>query len=145
MARHDTWSYAHRMIDIRRGVTRTVVVTKRWAIKVPQIRTHGNGLAGALWSLARGILANLSELAWRRSIGVCPVYRSLAGGLINIYPRCEPVGHDPSPQDYRSTGYIGPADKSRSNVGYLNGRLVFVDYDQEWNDSPPCVHIRHSS
>jgi hypothetical protein len=133
------------MIHIRRGVTRTVLITRRWAIKVPQLKGHDKGLPGVLWSLARGLLANLSEQKWSHTPGVCPVRWSIAGGLINIYPRCEPIDHEPTPEEYESTGYFGPADKSRSNVGHLNGKLVFLDYDQEWNDRPPCIHIESTS
>lgn len=75
------------MITIRRGITRTVLLAGRWAIKVPSHRAHGDGIRGVLWSITRGIQANFSEAEWSTSPGVCPVRWSIAG-LVNVYPRC---------------------------------------------------------
>jgi hypothetical protein len=130
-------------MKIRRGLTRTVILTRRWAIKLPSLRSHGDGAQGALWSLTRGIAANLSEAEWSGSSGTCPVRWSMAG-LVNVYPRCAEPEHEPTDEDYTATGYIGPTDKKRSNVGVLNGQLVFLDYDQSWNDRPPCMHVTRS-
>jgi hypothetical protein len=122
-----------------RGVTRTVFLVGRWAVKVPRLSSHDDGVGGVFWSLCRGLLANLSERRHSHTSGVCPVLWSLAG-VVNVYPRCLPVEHEPTEQEYTDTGYFGPADKKQANVGYLDGRLVFLDYDQEWNDRPPCNH-----
>lgn len=112
----------------REGVTRTVFLIGPWAIKVPSLRTHGLGFSVLLWSFCRGILANQSEAQWSGIDGVCPVRLSLAG-LINIYPRCEPVEHYLG--DYAD---IGPSmlplgDCKPQNLGLLHGRIVWVDYD----------------
>ena len=115
------------------------MLTRRWAVKVPRLASHGDGLTGVLWSVARGLSANLSELAHSRTPGVCPVRWSLAG-LVNVHPRCAPVEHEPTEAEYTATGHIGPSERKRANVGLLNGKLVFVDYDQSWNDPPPCAH-----
>lgn len=128
------------MIGIRRGLTRTVLLTRRWAIKVPRMASHDDGLAGVLWSLARGVSANLSEREKSDRRGVCPVRWSLAG-LVNVYPRCEEVDHEPTEEEYAAIGYLGPTDKGPDNVGYLDGRMVFVDFDESWNDQPPCRHL----
>lgn len=120
---------------IERGITRTVFITRRWAIKVPSSRANGNGVRGVLWSLTRGVQANLSELEWSGSPGVCPVRWSLAG-LVSVYPRCESVDPD-LVVDFQSIGCLGPADKKHQNLGWLDGRIVFVDYDMSWND---CAH-----
>lgn len=128
------------MIQIRRGITRTVFLIDCYAIKVPSLRSHGSGLAGVLWSFARGISANLSEREWSGQQGVCPVSASLAG-LVNIYPRCEPVMHNPTDAEYAAIGFVGPTDRKPGNVGLLGGRMVWIDYDQNWNDRPPCQHV----
>lgn len=127
------------MITIRRGLTRTVVLTRRWAVKLPRTATHGEGVAGMLWSLARGVSANLSEREWSGSPGVCPVRWSLFG-LVNVYRRCVPVAAEPTERQYADTGFVGAADKKAANVGMLDGVMVFLDYDQSWNDRPPCAH-----
>jgi hypothetical protein len=126
--------------QVRRGITRTVYLTRLWAIKTPSLRSHGTGVAGMLWSLCRGVLANLSEREWSGSPGTCPMRWSLAG-LVNVYPRCEHVTEDLSDAEYEAIGFLGPADKNPHNVGVLDGRLVWVDYDMSWNDRPPC-HTR---
>jgi hypothetical protein len=130
------------VITIRRGITRTVVLTGRYAVKLPSLRSHGQGLAGVLWSLARGLSANLSEREWSGTPGLCPV-RWSAAGLVNVYPRCEPVVHELAEEEYAAiTGSPGPMDKKPQNVGVLDGQLVWLDYDYNWNDRPPCVHVR---
>lgn len=122
---------------ICRGVTRTVILTRHWAIKVPSLRAYNNGPRGVLWSVTRGIQANLSEAEWSGTPGTCPVRWTLAG-LVNIYPRCTPVDHDPTVEEYEATGFLGPTDQKPGNVGYLNGLLVWIDYDQSWNDCLAC-------
>jgi len=124
-------------MQVKRGLTRTVLLIGRWAVKVPSFRSHGQGLSGVLWSFCRGVLANHSEILWAEEPGVCPLKWSVAG-LINVYPRCGPVTWDP---DYDAIGFTGPTDRKRANVGMLDGRMVWVDYDMNWNDRPPCQHV----
>jgi hypothetical protein len=50
---------------IRSGITRTVLLVGRWAVKVPSVRgVHPGGVRGRLASLATGLLANQSEHTW---------------------------------------------------------------------------------
>jgi hypothetical protein len=119
-------------VQVHRGITRTVLVTGRWAVKFPSFRAYGHGLRGVLWSVTRGIQANLSELAWSDSPGVCPVRWSLAG-LVNVYPRADRVP-DGAHIDWDAIGFLGPADRKEPNVGRLAGRLVMIDYDMSWAD-----------
>ena len=118
---------------VHHGMTRTVLLVGRWAIKLPSLRSYGDGPAGVLWSVTRGIQANLSEREWSGSPGTCPVVWS-AAGVVNVYPRCDPVMAEPTDAEYAATGVLGPVDKKRQNVGWLAGRLVWVDYDMSWND-----------
>ncbi len=128
--------------SVRRGITRTVVLTRRWAIKLPSLRAHGLGPRGVLWSLTRGIQANLSEAEWSGTPGTCPVRWTLFG-VINVYPRCGEVRALPSEQELADIGFLGPIDRKPPNLGYLNGKLVWIDYDMSWNDKPPCLHALH--
>jgi hypothetical protein len=132
------------VIEIRRGITRTVILIDCYAIKIPSLRAHGNGLAGILWSFARGISANLSEREWSGQPGLCPVSASLAG-LVNVYPRCEPIMRELADEEYDAIGFIGPTDRKPQNVGLLGGRPVWIDYDNSWNDRPPCAHLGEAS
>lgn len=120
---------------IHRGITRTVLLVGRWAIKVPSLRTHGHGLAGALWSWCRGVLANQSESEWSGH-GTCPVLWTWAG-LISVYPRCAPAP-ELTDAEYDAIGLPGPMDRKPQNVGYLHGELVWLDYDMNWNDCRRC-------
>lgn len=120
------------MIEIRRGITRTVILTRKWAVKVPSLRSYGRNLRGAIWSITRGIQANLSEAEWSNSPGVCPVRWSWLG-LINVYPRCELLSPG-ADVDYDAIGALFPSDKKPENVGLLNGQLVWIDFDCSWND-----------
>lgn len=120
----------------RRGITRTVLLTKRHAIKFPSLRGGSRGPRAFLWSLTSGIQANLSEWEWSGMPGTCPVKFS-AWGLVNVYPRCEPVA-DGTEVDYDSIGFNYATDRKPDNVGYLDGRLVWVDYDMSAGDCTDC-------
>jgi hypothetical protein len=140
------------VLTIRRGVTRTVILTRRHAVKVPSLRAYGGGIAGALWSICRGILANQAEAEWWRNADsktrtmLCPVRWSLAG-VVNVYPRCEPFEANDEQQLAMFDGNWrpldpdpAPGDEKPDNYGWLteNGarRLVRVDYDMNWNGCP---------
>jgi hypothetical protein len=120
----------------RRGITRTVVLTRRYAIKLPSLRGGSRGPRSFLWSLTSGIQANLSEWEWSGMPGVCPVLFS-AWGLVNVYPRCELLADD-AVVDYDAIGFPYRTDNKPDNVGYLDGRLVWVDYDMSSENCPSC-------
>lgn len=103
-------------VRVERGVTRTVLLVGRWAINLPRATRSGHGV---LWSLAHGVLANLSERHWSGWDGVCPVRWSLAG-LVNVYPRCQPAALPPgfdyiaSPGPGDGTTLASPEPSSRA-------------------------------
>ena len=123
---------------VRRGITRTVWLTRHHAIKVPSLRRYGRGRGGVLWSICNGILANQSEHRWwinSHDPALCPCLHSWFGGIVNVYPRCDPIGDDyagpwPEPQ------WPGPmpGDHKPDNYGRLGGRLVRIDYDMSRTD-----------
>jgi hypothetical protein len=118
------------MPTIRRGVTRTVILTRHHAIKVPTLRgVYPHGPRGILAGIARGLLANQSEYTWYSyeswSGKVAPVLHSWLGGFVQVYPRCQELPDeallpvlDPCPGDIKP-----------DNFGLLNGRIVRIDYD----------------
>lgn len=126
--------------EVRRGICRTVILTRRYAIKLPRwARYNPGGLKGAMWTVSRGIQANLAEIAWAKVDGVCPVLWSF-GGIVNIYPRAEPWPADGPAPDYPSIApAFVPTDSKRENIGILNGAPVWIDYDNSWNR---CPHSR---
>lgn len=112
-------------MKVRSGLTRHVLLAGRWAVKVPRV---DRGVEG----FARGILANASEAMWSGDDGFCPVLLSI-GGLVNVYPRCEPV--DEFDGDYATIASTRPpTDPKPHNLGRLDGQIVWVDYDLSWND-----------
>lgn len=121
---------------IRRGATRTVILTRCWAVKVPSGRgmaPFGKTWRGRLSSFARGVLANQSEYIWSGFAPwqgqVAPVRRSWLGGIVQVYPRCEPL-----PDGYRLPALEPcPGDRKASNYGLYQGRVVRVDYDMTGN------------
>lgn len=121
------------MIEVHRGTTRVVLLVGRWAVKLPRVSRAG----GRLWTLARGVQANLSEREQASVPGVCPVRWSLLG-VVNVYRRCDPVRGELSEADWSSIGYPGPVDRRPHNLGVLDGRLVLIDYDTSWSDCIAC-------
>jgi hypothetical protein len=117
---------------VRTGVTTTVFLTRRYAVKVPSLRGGSlGGPRGRLEGFAKGLLANQSEYQWHTfepwAGGVAPVLRSWLCGLVQIYPRCAPVPVDADlplldPE---------PGDRKPDNYGLLNGRIVRTDYDMQ--------------
>lgn len=129
---------------VRRGITRTVLVTKRYAIKLPSLRPYGEGLAGVLWSFSRGVLANQSERTWwenetpENKAKLCPVLRSHLGGIVQVYPRCEPLPVDEQGEYDGDLPILvpNPGDDKPGNFGLLAGRIVRIDYDMSFNGCP---------
>ena len=127
-------------MKIHRGITRTVFVGKRWAVKFPSLRPYDHGIRGVIWSFTRGVQANLSEIEWSEMEGVCPVRWSL-WGLVNVYPTAQPVPDDVEIDYTAILGHPISVDKKPPNVGILNGRMVWVDYDMSWNDCITCHRL----
>lgn len=114
-------------MHIRRGVTRTVLLIGPWAIKFPSFRGNGKGLGGRIWSICNGILANQEEVTWSAVDGVCPVRFSFLG-LVNVYPRCEPVNSFDGDYALIGADFLPELDRKPENLGVLDGRIVWVDY-----------------
>ena len=116
---------------IRCGITRTVILVGRYAVKVPSLRGGCTGdLRGRIAGIAQGILANQAEYQWSGYEPwrgkVAPVLHSWLGGIVQVYPRCQPLAdgdRGPLPQLDPCPGDIKP-----DNFGRLGGRVVRVDY-----------------
>ncbi|MCM5689520.1 hypothetical protein CN140_02645 [Sinorhizobium meliloti] len=64
------------------GATRTVILTRRYALKLPSFKS---------WRLfLQGLLANMQEREFGKAErdGLCPVLFSIPGGLLVVMPRC---------------------------------------------------------
>lgn len=117
------------MVEIcRTGTTRLVILTKLYAIKIPNLL---NG-----WDLfLRGLLGNQQEKIFSATgwVELCPVLFALPGGFLNVMPRARPLTTAEWEEfdidsflenDFR----IIPAERKRDSFGVLNGRIVAVDY-----------------
>jgi hypothetical protein len=127
-------------VKIRRGITRTVLLTKRYAIKVPRLYDCKGHKA---WTFVRGWSANMSEVDWSYYVEakdqVCPVIKTFLGGLINVYPRAEVcTDDDVAEANWEKLTFKTPSDRKATNFGWLNGKFVWLDYDMNWNDCRKC-------
>lgn len=139
----------------RRGITRTVILTRRWAIKIPTIRGLGHIDKGArIASFCRGVLANRSELEWSGIEGLNPVVWSLRG-LINVSRRAAPVPAGGLYDEYEvddglsltqrakdayaaiTADFVPIGDRKSDNIGVVDGRVVWIDFDSSWNGQRP--------
>lgn len=102
------------------GRNRWVLLTRRYAIKVPSLRTWRDFLFG--------LLNNMTEAQWGRKglTEYCPVLWALPGGFAVVMPRVKVLDLEEF-QNLDLSGYKGIEHKPDS-FGWLGGRLVCVDY-----------------
>lgn len=128
-------------VELHRGICRTVLCVGRWAIKVPTTRPYGRR-GDRVWAWARGYLANCSEITWSGVEGVAPVLWRI-GKVVVCFRRCEPLAEPYPEPDDAWWNEISPAlsfaDAKPENVGLLDGKPVWLDYDGSWNG---CPHSR---
>lgn len=123
---------------ICRGISRTVLLIGGWAIKVPTTRPYGRR-SDRLWAWTRGYQANYSELQWAGVEGVAPVLWRW-GNVVVCFRRAAPwAGELPDKSDPWWAS-IAPGlpygDRKRDNIGVIDGRPVWLDYDGSWNGCP---------
>lgn len=117
------------MIEInRQGCHRIVILTRKWAIKMPNF-TDG-------WRLfLTGLLANMQERVFSKAQWpeLCPVIFSIPGGWLNIMPRVREM----TDKEFRifdvkdfleKSDYVVPAEAKSNSFGWLNGHVVAIDY-----------------
>lgn len=121
-------------MEIRRGVTRTVIVGRRWAVKLPiGLGMSFHGLAG---DLVRGWLANQSEWRQRRRPGVARPRLTLLH-LVLVMPAADWVGSDrfsvKGPWQSIDPADVGARDEAKpSSWGRFGDRWLLIDFDRAW-------------
>lgn len=114
-------------LEFKRGITREVFLIGKYAIKIPSFRSYKLFLTG--------ILCNIQERMFSKGLKtdlICPVLLMSPLGFVIIMPRCEPSGFKSSEevfgviQKYRDAGI--PVECKPCSFGFLNGRLVALDY-----------------
>ena len=112
----------------RQGITREVILTRRYAIKVPKL-IYG-------WhKFLCGLLANMQERQFARAgwPQLCPVVFSVPGGWLLVMRRAEMLSDDEwrefDPARFCETpDYVVPAEFKRDSFGKVDGRIVAIDY-----------------
>lgn len=113
----------------RTGCARVVLLTRRYAIKVPNFFD---------WRLfLHGLLANMQERNWSQTgwSKFCPVLFSLRGGWLVVMPRvtlltdAEFIALDfEAWRDDTENGYYVPCEGKSNSLGWYQGRVVAIDY-----------------
>lgn len=118
----------------KRGATRFVILTQRWAFKIPRFwgcNPHGRF---TMVNFLHGLLANMQErqfaaMGWPE---LCPVRFSIPGGWLVVMPRIETLTEELSEEEYarfvEQLEYRIPAENKADSFGWYRGRLVAVDY-----------------
>ncbi len=105
-------------MQLIRGITRWVILTKNSAIKLPSFRG---------WKFfLMGLLANLQEQFWwveTRDPRLCPVKFCLSGFLL-VMPRVEVCIEEVDYSYYEGL----PLDPKPINFGIYKGKIVLIDY-----------------
>jgi hypothetical protein len=125
---------------MRKGATRVVLLTKKYAIKFP--RFYG-------WEhFLRGLLANMQEVEFNtmKDERLCPVKFYIPGGWLLVMPRCTPITEQTflnldiarfwpnESEDYHPDnecdprGFNAPVENKQDSFGWYNGEIVAIDY-----------------
>ena len=112
------------------GSNRLVVLTPRYAFKVPNVRCW--------WHAVWGLIDNMQEARvngrgrWpARATGVAPIAFALPGGLLNVMRRARPLTDAEwalfdAERHCREHGLS--AEPKRDSFGVLDGCILAVDY-----------------
>jgi hypothetical protein len=115
---------------VAHGTTRTTILFKRWAFKFPSI---------VEWRLfLHGLLANMQEAQFSKCgwSELCPVTFAIPGGFLTVMRRARILTReewlaltDQQKQDLiEHPNYVIPAELKADSFGWLDGRIVAVDY-----------------
>ena len=114
--------------ELKQGATRNVLLTKRYAIKMPRL---------VEWRLfLHGLLANMQDTEfWRHlhSDKLCPVLFSIPGGFLLAMPRAVAFSReDHAVLDFDAFvdagSWVVPVEDKQDSFGWYQGRIVALDY-----------------
>ncbi|WP_109437834.1 hypothetical protein [Aquimarina sp. AU119] len=113
----------------QKGATRIVILTKKYAIKIPNI---------LFWRMfLYGLLGNMQENSFSKMKykGMCPVLFSFPGGFLNIMPRCRVLSRNEWDymHVYKQCKRLHkdvniPVELKYDSFGWLNDNIVAIDY-----------------
>lgn len=110
------------------GCTRYVILTKRYAIKIPQFKYT--------WQLfLKGLLANMQEILFSKMKDerMCPVLFYVPGGWLLIMPRCKEIEENKFDKIdlskfWSNEKFVVPVENKIDSFGILDGKVVAIDY-----------------
>lgn len=135
----------------RSGITRVVLLTKRLAIKTPQVRNRTDFDRTGINAFVRGWLANRSEWKQRHRYGINPPLGTI-GYVVNLYLRGDDLDPSNDHQEWQwddekmdwsdewfaelathanTYGFNGDEFKP-SSWKQFGGRWLLIDYDRAW-------------
>ena len=106
------------------GATRRVFLIGRYALKIPRIQVLRGGLCANRWE--REVWT-----VWQPMFGwqhICPVLFADPAGLLVIMPRCHPVAQHIVDASIEECHPDVNHEPKAADHGYLEGRVVVVDY-----------------
>ena len=114
-------------MKIKKGITRIVFLIGEYAIKFPRFNNHLHFLQGcyANWSerYFTKTFANLNNINT-----IAPTYFCFLFGLFSIQARVKPMLEELTDQQKKLFEPLCGADNKKENFGWLNDRLVCIDY-----------------
>jgi len=115
------------------GATRTVILTEKYAFKLPG--TWGERPSYWWKHLLLGLLANIQEITFSKTKWpeLCPILFYIPGGFLVVMPRLQIM----TKEEFKNFDWNGfqsgqdytvPVENKADSFGYLNGKVVAVDY-----------------
>lgn len=111
----------HNNCQLAYGVTRTVWLIGKYALKFPRLSE---------WRLfLLGLLANMQEALFSGTWPeLCPVIWSLPGGFLVVMKRAESISDEDFDNLDKARFKDLPVEMKSDSFGLLNGKVVIVDY-----------------
>lgn len=118
-------------MKIERGSTRTVILTKKYAIKIARFWHVSKGHRWKMF--LRGILANIDEKFWwncaYKKEKLCPVLWKSPLGTILVMRRAESLKEfEYDKEAFKLIFENLPLDNKIENFGKIKNKVVLVDY-----------------
>jgi hypothetical protein len=116
-------------MKLKKGATRWVFIVFNKAFKIPSLYSYKNFL--------NGLLANMQEVEFSKckdySDKLCPVSFYLPLGLLVVMPKVRVLGEgELTIKELKSfcntRGLTIPAEYKYNSFGYINNKLVAIDY-----------------
>jgi len=121
---------------ITHGITRLVILTDKYAIKIPKPRVWNHFLRGLLASMEERLIWEIACIddkvnnhLWDCKEHLCPVVWCSWGGWILVMKRAEELDPDEHWEKIQVLEKLC-GDHKRDNYGKIDGKLVMFDYGE---------------